>query len=52
MTVASPLDAVLEAGGVVVVPGIAAWLGWTAPEPDETEDSYEAFLDRISREAA
>jgi len=37
----------------VVVPGIARWLGWTAPDPDDdTEESYEAFLDRISREAA
>ena len=37
---------------VIVVPGIAAWLGWTAPETDEPADSYEAFLQRISQEAA
>jgi hypothetical protein len=36
----------------VVVPGIARWLGWTHPEVDEVEDSYEQLLDRISREAA
>jgi hypothetical protein len=36
---------------VVVVPGLARWLG--IPEPaDEPDDSYEAFLDRISQEPA
>jgi hypothetical protein len=35
----------------VVVPGIASWLGWTQPEPDDSEESYEAYLERISREA-
>jgi hypothetical protein len=35
----------------VVVPGIARWLGWTPPEPDDSEESYEAYLERISREA-
>jgi hypothetical protein len=36
---------------VVVVPGIARWLGWTPPEPDDNDDTYEAYLQRISREA-
>lgn len=35
----------------VVVPGIAHWLGWTAPEPEEPEDSCEAYLQRIIQEA-
>jgi hypothetical protein len=33
----------------VVVPGIARWLGKTPPEPD-AEESYEDFLQRISRD--
>jgi len=33
---------------VVVVPGIARWLGWTQPEPDDNEETYEAFLERIA----
>ena len=36
----------------VVVPGIARWLGWTPPEPDDSEESYEQFLERISQEPA
>lgn len=36
----------------VVVPGIAAWLGWTAPEPDESVETYEDYLEHLSREAA
>ncbi|CUW31717.1 hypothetical protein [Streptomyces reticuli] len=35
----------------VVVPGIARWLGWTPPEPADAEETYEDFLERISREA-
>jgi hypothetical protein len=36
---------------VVVVPGLARWLGWTPPQPaDEPGETYEAFLERISRE--
>ncbi|MFE2563133.1 hypothetical protein [Streptomyces mirabilis] len=35
----------------VVVPGIAAWLGWVAPEPVEPVESYEDYLQRISQEA-
>lgn len=34
----------------VVVPGIAAWLGWTPPEPDDSADSYEDYLNHISQE--
>ena len=34
---------------VVVVPGLARWLGWTPPEPAD-EESYEAFLERISQD--
>jgi hypothetical protein len=36
----------------LVVPGIAAWLGWTPPEPDDSVDSYDAYLEHLSREAA
>ncbi|MEY9995808.1 hypothetical protein ABIE67_007840 [Streptomyces sp. V4I8] len=36
----------------IVVPGIAAWLGWTPPEPDDSVDSYEAYLNRLTEEAA
>lgn len=36
----------------VVVPGIAHWLGIEQPASDDSEDSYEAYLDRISQEAA
>lgn len=36
----------------IVVPGIAAWLGWTAPAPDEPADDYEAFLNQLTEEAA
>lgn len=37
----------------VVVPGIAHWLGIDQPAvSDDTEDGYEAYLDRISQEAA
>lgn len=35
----------------IVVPGLAAWLGQTPPEPDTTDDSYEAYLERLSQEA-
>lgn len=50
MTTAVPsLDAVLEAGGTVVVPGIARWLGVPQPAADEPEDTYEAYLERISQ---
>lgn len=34
----------------VVVPGIAAWLGWTPSEPDDSVESYEDYLDRLSQE--
>lgn len=36
---------------VVIVPGIARWLGRDLAEPVEPLESYEDFLDRISREA-
>lgn len=36
----------------VVVPGIAHWLGIELPTAEETEDAYDAYLERISREAA
>jgi len=36
---------------VIVVPGIAAWLGWTAPVSDEPVDGYEAFLNQLTEEA-
>lgn len=36
----------------VVVPGIAHWLGIDQPAAEETEETYEAYLERISREAA
>jgi hypothetical protein len=36
----------------LVVPGIAAWLGWTAPDSDDSDDSYEAFLNQLTEEAA
>lgn len=36
----------------VIVPGIAAWLGWTPPETDEAADSYDDYLNRISQETA
>ena len=37
----------------IVVPGIAAWLGIDQqPASDEPVESYEAYLERISREAA
>jgi hypothetical protein len=34
----------------IVVPGIAAWLGWTAPEADDTDD-YGDFLNQLTEEA-
>jgi hypothetical protein len=35
----------------VVVPGIAAWLGWTPPPPaDEPEETWESLCERLSRE--
>jgi hypothetical protein len=37
---------------VIVVRGIAAWLGWTAPVPDEPDDSYEEFLNQLAEEAS
>ena len=40
--------------GVTGVPGIARWLGWTAPHPDEDADieTWDEFCARISKEAA
>ena len=37
---------------VMVVPGIGRWLGWSAPEPDDSIDPYEAYLNRISQETS
>ncbi|MDX3549545.1 hypothetical protein PV724_44530 [Streptomyces europaeiscabiei] len=54
MTAAAPsLEALVDTGLPIVVPGLARWLGWTPPKPaDEPEETYEAFLERISREAS
>lgn len=37
---------------VITVPGIARWLGWATPEPDDSIESYEAYLERLSEEAS
>jgi hypothetical protein len=36
----------------LVVPGIARWLGLPEPVADDTEDSYEDFLNQLTQEAA
>ena len=50
------LDTVLEAaserGAVVAIPGLLHWLGLEWRPVDESEETYEAYLYRISREAA
>ena len=46
------LAASVETGGVITVPGIARWLGSTTPEPDDSVESYEAYLIRISEQVA
>jgi len=45
------LAAASETGAVVTVPGLAAWLGWTPTEPDDSVDSYDAYLERLTQEA-
>lgn len=60
-----PFDAILaasvETGGVITVPGVAAWLGLGSdtPDPDFTAsidgkftESFEDFCERISRTEA
>jgi len=46
------LAAAIETGGVITVPGIATWLGATPPTPDDSVDSYDAYLEHLSQEAA
>jgi hypothetical protein len=46
------LAAAVETGGVITVPGIARWLTGAAPEPDDSVESYEAYLNRISEQVA
>ncbi|MCX4809072.1 hypothetical protein OG601_46940 [Streptomyces sp. NBC_01239] len=55
------LAASVETGGVITVPGIAAWLGCetSTPDPDFTAsidlgltEGYEAYCERISRTEA
>ncbi len=46
---AAVLETLLDTGVPIVVPGIARWLG--VPDADaDPDESYEAFLDRISKE--
>jgi hypothetical protein len=60
-----PFDALLaasvETGGVITVPGIAAWVGYgtSTPDPDFTAsiesgltEGYEAYCERISQTEA
>jgi hypothetical protein len=50
---APSLEALVDIGLPIVVPGLARWLGWTPPQPaDDQGETYEAFLERISREAS
>lgn len=37
---------------VMVVPGIGRWLGITAESEAEPEETYEAYLNRISEQVA
>lgn len=37
---------------VITVPGISRWLGATTPEPDDSVESYEAYLERLSEQVA
>jgi hypothetical protein len=46
------LAAASETGAVITVPGLAAWLGWTPPEPDDAVNSYDAYLLQLSQEAS
>lgn len=49
---APPLDALFEAPGTVIVPGLLRGLGITVTRPDtELEETWEAFCERLSREA-
>jgi len=51
MTAPAPsLDVLVETGVPIIVPGIARWLG--VPDTGADPESYEAFLDRISKDAA
>lgn len=52
-TLAPSLDALFEADGIVIVPGLLRGLGIrvTRPEPDETVESYETYLEQLSQEA-
>lgn len=46
---APSLVALVETGVPIIVPGIARWLG--VPDADaDPDESYEAFLNRISKE--
>ena len=50
------LDAIFEAaaelGAVVAIPGLLHWRGLEWRPVEDSEETYEAYLDRISREAA
>lgn len=50
---APPLDALFEAPGTVIVPGLLRGLGITVTRPDtEPEETWEAFCARISEAAS
>jgi hypothetical protein len=49
VTAANPLDAVLGSASLVIVPGIARWLGLPeSPPADGPEETWEAYCARIS----
>lgn len=50
---APPLDALFEAPGTVIVPGLLRGLGITVTQPDtEPEETYEALCERLSKAAS
>ncbi|MBD9721904.1 hypothetical protein PV755_09190 [Streptomyces caniscabiei] len=47
------LETLIDSGQPIAVPGLARWLGVaSSPSAAEPEETYEAFLNRISREAS
>lgn len=46
------LAASVETGGVITVLGVARWLGYTTSDPDDSIESYEAYLERLSEQVA
>lgn len=46
------LDAILAARGVVAIPGLLHWLGYSERPDNEPEETYEALCERLSKGGA